>query len=155
MPKKAKTETEPEAQNVESLQPLLEAMITLLGRLVYPPEKIMEIVTFKKRNPGQYIAIYNFCYGEHTGSEIAKAFNQDQGGLSRILFDWKDLGIVYEITKKGGRFYKKLYKLDMPRETEETEQEEKVAPPKPVVATNARPPEPGKPDESTTQPPSN
>jgi hypothetical protein len=155
MPKKAKTEAEPEVPNVGPLQPLLEAMITLLGRFVYPPEKIMEIVTFKKRNPEQYVAIYNLCDGEHTGSEIAKTFNQDQGGLSRILSDWKDLGIVYEITKKGGRFYKKLYKLGVPRETEETEQEETVAPPEPVVATNVQPPEQGKPDESTTQPPSN
>lgn len=118
MPKKAKTETEPEAQSVESLQPLLEGMITLLGRFVYPPEKILEIVKFKKHNPEQYIAIYNLCDGEHTGSQIAKTFHHDQGGLSRILSDWKDLGIVYEITKKRGKFYKKLYTLEEPKLSE-------------------------------------
>ncbi len=132
MPKKAKAEAKPEAPNVESLQPLLEGMITLLGRLVYPPDSIVKIVTFKKRNPEQYIAIYNFCDGEHTGSEIAKTFNQDQGGLSRILADWKELGIVYEITKKGGRFYKKLYTLEEVKQSEtpkETKSETKSAEP--------------------------
>lgn len=132
MPKKAKTEAEPEAQSVETLQPLLEVMITLIGRLVYPPEKIMEIVKFKKRNPEQYVAIYNLCDGEHTGSEIAKTFDQDQSGLSRILSDWKDLGIVYEITKKGGKFYKKLYTLEEPKQSEtpkETKSETKSTEP--------------------------
>lgn len=108
---KTKHEPEPEPSNADSLQPLLEGMLTLLGRFVYPPEKLMEIVTFKKRNPEQSVEIYNLCDGEHTGTEVAKTFSYDQGALSRLLLDWKELGIVYEINKKGGKFYKKLYTL--------------------------------------------
>ncbi len=115
--KTPKTESVPEPPNVESLQPLLEGMNTLLGRLVYPPEKLIRIVTFKKRDPEQYIAIYNLCDGEHSGTEIAKTFNHDQGALSRILSDWKELGIVYEVIKKGRRMYKKIYKLEEPKGT--------------------------------------
>jgi hypothetical protein len=129
MPKTAKTaEAEPEAPDVQSLKPLLEGMITLLGRLVYTPEKLITTVTFKKHNPEQYISIYDLCDGEHTGTEIAKHFNHDQGALSRILSDWKELGIVYEVSKKGKMMYKKLYKLEEPKKSasKETKPETEV-----------------------------
>ena len=99
----------------------------------------MQVVTFKKRNPEQYIRIYNLCDGEHTVTELAKVFNQDQGGLSRILSDWKELGIVYEISQKGGRFYKKIYTLEEPRSPTERKTEPE---PQSEPASNPDKPEP-------------
>ena len=137
MAKKARNKAaDSESSSSNPLQPLFEGMLTLLGRLVYPPEKLLEIVTFRKRNPEQYIAIYNLCDGEHTGSEIAKAFNQDQGGLSEILSGWKELGIVYEINKKGGKFYKKLYSLPLKKSEPPKEVESEPGPPKQEGSTS-------------------
>jgi DNA-binding MarR family transcriptional regulator len=94
-------------------------MIRLLGRSLFPQDKLKEVVMFKKRDPERYITVYNLCNGEHTGKEIADVLQLDQGDLSRVLSDWNELGIVYEVARRGkGKFYKKLYKLEEPRATE-------------------------------------
>ena len=138
---------------MESPQPLLEAMTTLLGRLVYPPDKLRDIIMKRKRNPEAYVKAYNLCDGTHTVTQIADAIVVSQPTLSTILPEWKELGIIYEVSTSGGKFYKKLYKLDMPRETEEAEEEETAEPPQPVVGTNVQPQEPSSPAESATQSP--
>jgi predicted transcriptional regulator len=109
---------------VESLQPLLETMTALLGRLAFPEEKLRDIVMWKKRSPERYIEAYNLCDGEHGLTQIADAIRIDKAAVSRILSDWKELGIIYEVSKSGGRFYKKLYKLEPPKETDTSPKEE-------------------------------
>lgn len=154
MPKKAKVSAKSDPTTVESLQPLLETMITLLGRLVYPPEKITEIITKSKRkkDPKDYVRAYNLCDGEHTLSQIAEAIDVVPGTLSPILSGWKELGIIYETTKKGGQFYKRLYRLG--HKLAETPDEKDEAT-EPVVTVNHRPSELGRPEENPTQSPSN
>lgn len=125
MPRKSKAESTPEGASVESMQSMFEAMISLLGRLAFPPEQLRAIIMKRKRNPEDYVKAYNLCDEEHTLSQIADAINVSAGTLSPILSEWKELGIVYEITKKGGKFYKKLYKLEMPKPSE-IPKEEKV-----------------------------
>ena len=129
-------------------------MITLLGRLVYPPEKLREIVVkWKKKNPEDYVKAYNLCDGEHTVSQIANAIRVDPGTLSPILSGWKELGIIYETTKKGGQFYKRLYRLG-PKGTETPDEQDEVPEATvPAVATNVQSPESST-HESTSQPPS-
>jgi hypothetical protein len=101
--------------NDNSVGDMLEAMIPLLGRITFPVADLQAIVMLKKRNPLDYIKAYNLCDGEHTLSEIAEYIQVSKGTLSPILAEWKDQGIVYEVTRKNGRFYKRLYRLETPR----------------------------------------
>jgi DNA-binding transcriptional ArsR family regulator len=146
VPRKQKVQAKPKDSNVEALQPLLEAMTTLLGRFVYPPDKLRDIVMKRKRNPEAYVRAYNLCDGMHTVTQIADAIGVSQPTLSTILPEWKELGIVYEVSTSGGKFYKKLYKLNLPRETEE----EGGEPSEPAAATSLKPPEATSPDTLET-----
>lgn len=105
----------PELPDEEPSAGVQETMVTLLGRLVFPPDELAKIVMKGKRNPLQYIKAYNLCNGEHGVTDIAKEIGVSQGTLSPILADWKDMGIIYKITKPGGTFYKRLYKLEAPK----------------------------------------
>jgi DNA-binding MarR family transcriptional regulator len=88
-----------------------EIIISLLGRLAFKPEDIRRIVTSKKRNPENYIDGYNACDGKHSVSEIARIIGVTQGTLSPILAEWEELGIIYEIERPKGKFYKKLFPI--------------------------------------------
>lgn len=88
-----------------------EIIISLLGRLVFKPENIRDIVTAKKQNPQNYINGYNSCDGKHSLSDIAKIVGVTLGTLSPILSEWEEIGIIYEIEKPGGKFYKKLFPI--------------------------------------------
>lgn len=86
-----------------------EIIISLLGRMAFPKETLIEIVSKKKRNPQKYINGYNACDGNHIVSEIAKIVGVKQPTITPILKEWVKVGILFEIEKSGGRFYKKLY----------------------------------------------
>jgi len=88
-----------------------EIIISLLGRMAFTPEEIRKIVTSKKKNPQKYIDGYNACDGKHSISDLAKIINVTTGTLSPILAEWEELGIIYEVERKGGKFYKKLYPI--------------------------------------------
>lgn len=87
-----------------------EIIISLLGRMVFSPIQIKEIVTHGKRkaNRENYVNGYNACDGNHSVRELAKIIGVDHSGLSTILHDWEEIGIVYEVDKPNGKFYKKL-----------------------------------------------
>lgn len=99
----------------EPSQGVYEAIITLLGRLVFPPDLLAKIVMKGKRNPEDYVRGYNLCDGEHTLTQIASEIHVTPGTLSPIMSEWKDAGIVYEVVRKGGKFYKRLYKVEVPK----------------------------------------
>lgn len=87
-----------------------ETVISLLGRIAFTEDEIRAIVTFrKKKRPEKYLEGYNACDGEHSLSEIASIVGVTVGTLSPILADWETTGIIYEIDKPGGKFYKKLF----------------------------------------------
>lgn len=88
-----------------------EVMISLLGRMAFTPDVIRKIITTRKRNPENYIKGYNSCDGKRTLSQIAKVVDVSLGTLSPILSEWCDLGILYEVERPGGRFYKKLFPI--------------------------------------------
>jgi hypothetical protein len=90
----------------------LQTVVALVGRIAYDPRELREIITKGRHNPENYITGYNSCNGKKTIRELSEIFDADRGNLSRTLKDWAALGIVYEITKPKGRFYKKIYPLE-------------------------------------------
>jgi len=90
-----------------------EIIISLLGRMVFDEMKVHDIVTYKKRTDfkEKYIEGYNACDGSKIVSEIAEIIGVTQGTLSPILQEWEDIGIIYEVQKVGGKFYKKIFPI--------------------------------------------
>jgi Fic family protein len=89
-----------------------EVIISLLGRIAFTPEKIRDIVKRnKKKNPEKYVDGYNACDGNRNVNELANIIGVDQSTLSPILQEWAELGIVYEVDKPKGKFYKRLFPI--------------------------------------------
>lgn len=99
--------------NPERLEELLEILISLQGRQIFPPEKLCEIITEKKQNPENYINAYNACNGEHSVTELAKIASVKQPTITPILQNWEELGIIFKVKGTGGKFYKKLYPIKL------------------------------------------
>lgn len=102
------------SSNEDKLGKLIQqnaVLISLLGRLVFTPDDVKEIIIKQKRNPENYIKGYNACDGKHTMSEIAKIIDVKLGTLSPILSDWEELGIIYEVDRPKGKFYKKIFPI--------------------------------------------
>jgi hypothetical protein len=88
-----------------------EIIISLLGRIAFDKNEIKTIVTLKKKNPEKYIEGYNACDGDHSLSMIAEIIGVTVGTLSPILAEWDDIGIIREVERSGGKFYKKLFSI--------------------------------------------
>lgn len=90
-----------------------EVIISLLGRLAFNEETVKDIVIKNKRveKREQYLEGYNACNGNRTLTEIAKIIGVSLGTLSPILQEWEDIGIIYEVYKAGGKFYKKIFPI--------------------------------------------
>ena len=95
-----------------------EALISLIGRMVFPEDQLKKIIMKKKRNPEDYVRAYNLCDGNHTLSDVATSIKVTPGTLSPILAFWKSIGILYEVERNGKRFYKNLYPLEKPKQIE-------------------------------------
>jgi hypothetical protein len=88
-----------------------EIIISLLGRMAFKPEEVCNVVISRKQNPQNYINGYNACDGNHSLSDIARVVGVTPGTLSPILAEWEEIGIIYEVEKPGGKFYKKLFPI--------------------------------------------
>lgn len=88
-----------------------EIIISLLGRIAFNKEEVRKIVTSKKRNPDKYVEGYNACDGNHSVTDIAKIVGVSQPTISIILAEWEDIGIIREVEKRGGKFYKNLFPI--------------------------------------------
>ena len=88
-----------------------EVIISLLGRLAFKKDEILEIVTKRKQNPDKYIEGYNACNGNNTVSQLASIVGVSQPNMTEILKQWEEIGIIFEVDKKGGKFYRKRYPL--------------------------------------------
>lgn len=89
-----------------------EVVISLLGRIAFTEEKVKSIVISRKQNPDRYIEGYNSCDGNHTVTQIAKIVGVSQPNMTNVLSQWEELGIVYEVEKSGGKFYKRLFPIE-------------------------------------------
>jgi len=99
------------SEEIRKLVKQNEIIISLLGRLAFKPDDIRRIVTLKKQNPQNYINGYNACNGNNSLSEIARVVGVTPGTLSPILAEWEELGIVYEVEKPRGKFYRRLFPI--------------------------------------------
>ena len=59
----------------------------------------------------KYVDGYNSMDGTKTLSDLAIIIGVKQPTLSPILSQWAEIGIIYEIEKTGGKFYKNLFKI--------------------------------------------
>jgi len=98
-------------EDIKRLVKQNDAIITLLGRMAFKPQDIKEIVIRKKQNPNRYIQGYNACDGEHTVTQIATVVGVKKPTIVPILQEWEELGIIREIEKPEGKFYKKLFPI--------------------------------------------
>lgn len=88
-----------------------EFIISLLGRVAIPVDKLKGMVIKKKQNPEKYVECYNACDGHHSVTELAKIAGVKPPTISNVLKNWIELGIIYEVERPGGKFYKKLYSI--------------------------------------------
>ena len=90
-----------------------EIIISLLGRIAFTPEQVHDIVTANKRNnlKPRYVNGYNALDGNKSVSEIANIIGIAHNTLSPILLQWEELGIIYEVEKSGGKFYRKIFPI--------------------------------------------
>lgn len=98
-------------EDIKKLIKQNEIIISLLGRIAFKPEDIRKIVTAKKQNPDKYVEGYNSCDGNHTVTELANIVGVKQPTLSPILQEWEELGIIFEVEKPKGKFYKKIFPI--------------------------------------------
>jgi ActR/RegA family two-component response regulator len=89
-----------------------EIIISLLGRMAFDKKEVKDIVTSKKKiDPEKYVEGYNACDGNHTITELAAVIGVKRPTLSPILQEWEDLGIIFEVERPKGKFYKKLFPI--------------------------------------------
>ena len=94
-------------------------IISLLGRIVFPQEKLISIIQKNSKKPKEIVKAYNLCNGELTIAEIAKKSGIAAQGLGQTILKWERLGIIivegshgkgsevkpmnlYEINEDGG-----------------------------------------------------
>lgn len=87
-----------------------EVIISLLGRIAFTEDQVKELIKKHKRQNlrEKYILGYNSCDGTKTVSELAKIIGIDNSTLSPILQEWEELGIIYEVQKTGGKYYREF-----------------------------------------------
>jgi len=88
-----------------------EVIISLLARLVFSEEKIKEIISHKKRKPGNWIKGYNACDGTKGVTEIAKTVGVKPPSATYVLKSWESIGIIYNIGTETRPLYMKLLTL--------------------------------------------
>ena len=97
-----------------------EVMISLLARLVWTPEKLVEIVMAnKKKDPEAYISVYNALDGEATGKQLGEIAGVTQQAISSVLQTWAESeGIVLNGGTNSQPKYRRLMRLPGKKESE-------------------------------------
>lgn len=88
-----------------------EIIVSLLARLVWPPEKITEIITRNKRDPRAYVIAYNALDGSKTGTQVAAIAKVTQSTMSVTLQSWFDEGIILNVGTDNQPKYKRLMRI--------------------------------------------
>jgi hypothetical protein len=79
--------------NNDSINDMLGCVIQVVGRLVLPPEKVLEIVGTGKN----YLKAYNLCDGRNSQMEVVDQTGIDQGSLSKVYKRWVENGVAFWI----------------------------------------------------------
>jgi hypothetical protein len=79
---------------VDNSQVYLKAMLAMLARQSFPPDKLATLV-----GKGKQLEAYNLCDGTRTQSEVAKALSLDASNFSKTVARWSDAGILIRVTE--------------------------------------------------------
>lgn len=101
-----------------------EVIISLLGRIAFPEEKLQVMIVKRKRNPEAYLRGYNACNGKNSVTDIANIVGVSQPTMTTILQSWENLGIIYETESLRGKNYVALYPLSLKEISQRKEAEE-------------------------------
>ena len=89
-----------------------EMLISLTARLVWTPEKLVEIVMAnKKKDPEAYVSVYNALDGEKTGKQLGEIAGVSQQSISAVLSGWLEDGIVLNVGTDALPKYRRLMRL--------------------------------------------
>jgi hypothetical protein len=89
---------------------LLRAIISLLGRQIFPPDELRKIVSKGDRS-GKMTDAYNLCDGLNDQGGICKKLGLDRGNFNRTIARWETAGILFRIGRKKGHRLLHLYPL--------------------------------------------
>lgn len=84
---------------MDNSQVYLKAMMSLVARQTFTPERLAEIVTPLAN--AKTFEIFNLCDGTRTQTDIANSLKIDSGNLSRTIKRWIDEGVVIKVTEEG------------------------------------------------------
>jgi hypothetical protein len=105
-----------------------EMLITLIARLVWPPEKLVEMVLAnKKRDPEAYVSVYNALDGETTGKQLGEIAGVSKQAISSVLQGWVDDGIVLNVGTGSQPKYRRLMRLPEKRKAKPRQETPQVA----------------------------
>ncbi len=98
-------------QIMEKIQQQNRMMISLLGRLAFPEDKLKEIISKNGKKPQQMIKAYNFCTGDLTTKQIAdKVSGITSRALNIATERWEEAGIIVINGERGkGKDIKPLH----------------------------------------------
>lgn len=86
-----------------------EVIISLLGRMVFPEDKLKRIITKGSKKPREMIIAYNYCDGETSVTQIAKKSGVAQPSLREAVDKWEREGIILKNIVKNEVLPLKLY----------------------------------------------
>ena len=87
--------------NVEQLYKQNQIIISLLGRIAFPEDKLRKIITKKSKKPKHMIDAYNLCNGNLTTNQIAKKVGIDNSVLNKATVKWEKMGIITNLGERG------------------------------------------------------
>lgn len=77
-------------------------IISLLGRVAFPEEKLKSIITRNSKKPNVMIKAYNLCTGELTTNQIAKKLTGiTNQSLNQATLKWEENGIILNLGERG------------------------------------------------------
>jgi len=95
-----------------------EMLISLIARLVWTPEKLVEMVTAnKKKDPEAYVSVYNALDGEKTGTQLGEIAGVSKQAISGVLSGWLEDGIVLNVGTDTTPKYRRLMRLPEKRKS--------------------------------------
>ncbi len=118
------------AQQNKTLISQNETLISLIARLVWTPEKLVEIVMAnKKKDPEAYVSVYNALDGEKTGKQLGEIAGVSQQAISAVISGWLDDGIVLNVGTDALPKYRRLMRLPEKRKAKPKQEAAQVSTP--------------------------
>jgi hypothetical protein len=111
-----------------------ETIIALLARLVWTPEKLVEMVMAnRKKDPEGYVSVYNALDGEKTGKQLGEIAGVSQQAIAYVLAGWLEDGIVLNVGTDSLPKYRRLMKLPEKRKAKAKQEPQQAVPAEPQV----------------------